>query len=251
MHHAGHALAVVAGAEQDQARTASIHGRLIVPTRSLPESFDVPYRFAPAPGIRTTPLLTRYDQALQASGEAAGALTQIATEIRAANRSLAVNRAAVRVGPGSAAEPVLVTSQRHLLDSVQEAGLHATSAPAPSARAPQQVPAGPVERILLDLDVTSRADLEQAATLDAAADRLILRAANTARPSERRPDPARSAGSAELITRLLVASGDPVPDALQPGACGAVSARRRDLTEQAHRTSIRTSARQAEPEAGG
>lgn len=250
-HHVGHTLAVVADSERDQARTASMHGRLIVPTRSLPESFNIPYRFAPAPGIRTTPLLASYDQALQASEGAVGALRQIATEIRAVNMSPAVNSTAVRVGTASAAEPARVTSEPHPLGSAQASGLHAASAPAPSAQAPQQVPAGPVERILLDLDVTSRADLEQAACLDAAADRLILRAANTARPSERSLDPARSAGTAELITRLLVASGDTLPSALQPGASGAVSARRRDLTEQPHRTSIRPRARQAEPEAGG
>ena len=66
MYQACHSLAVAAEAEQAQARTAAMHGRLIVPTRSLPESFDVPYRLAPGPGIRTAPLLSSYNQALRA-----------------------------------------------------------------------------------------------------------------------------------------------------------------------------------------
>jgi hypothetical protein len=42
-------------------------GRLIVPTRSLPDSFDVPYRFAPAPGTRSAPLLSSYDMPSRSS----------------------------------------------------------------------------------------------------------------------------------------------------------------------------------------
>jgi len=251
LHYAGHAVAVVAEAEQAQARTASIYGRLVTPTRSLPESFDVPYRFAPAPGMRTAPLLSSYDQALQASEEAVEALTQIATEIRVPDRSLAANRAAVRLGLGAAAESVLATNHARSLAGAQAAGTHPVPEPAPVARGPQQLPPGPVERILLDLDVTTQADLERAAALDTAADRLILRAAAMARPSQPNRDLARSAGTAELITRLLVASDGPAPDALQPGASAVVKSRQRELTDQPYRTSIQSSARQAEPEAGG
>jgi hypothetical protein len=235
LHNAGDAVAVVAEADQAQARTASMHGRLVVPTRSLPESFDVPYRFAPAPGIRTAPLLSSYDQALQATEEAVGALTQIATEIRPPIRCAVA--ATPGVDTGSVPEPAHSTGR-------------APSWPAHVPEAPEQVPVGPVERILLDLDVTSQSELEQAAALDLAADRLIVRAAAKARPSQPARDPARSAGTAELITRLLVATESPVPAALQPDPPAAVSSRRRALTEQPRRTSVPTSARQAEAEPG-
>jgi hypothetical protein len=63
-----------------------------------------------------------------------------------------------------------------------------------------------VERTLIELDVTSKPDLEQAAAIDKAADQLILRAAATAPPLQRR-ELRRSVGTAELDGRALVTNG--------------------------------------------
>ena len=112
------------------------------------------------------------------------------------------------------------------------------------------MPPGPVERILLDLDITSADDLKKAAALDTAADQLILRAAATAQTARPGRDPGRSAGTAELITHLVAANGDRVPAALLPvrpagrvpGVDGAAL--------RTHLSAAQMTARQAEPEAG-
>jgi hypothetical protein len=107
-----------------------------------------------------------------------------------------------------------------------------------------------VERILLDLDITSSDDLKKAAAIDTAADQLILRAAATARTTRPGRDPGRSAGTAELITHLVAANGDRVPAALlPPRPAGRVPG----VGSAAPRTSLSAAqmmARQAEPEAG-
>jgi hypothetical protein len=181
-----HTLAVVAEADRALVRTAALHGRLIVPTRSLPDSFDIPYRFAPAPSIRTEPLLSSYYQALHASEQASGGMSQLSADIQAVGRK------------------------------VEHAYQPARSASPDDKPRRQPIPPGPVERILLDLNVTSRADLEQAIAIDAASDQLILRAAASATASASGRDPSRSAGTAELITQLLVNSGGTITAALQP-----------------------------------
>jgi hypothetical protein len=57
VHHACDTLSQLAAADLSQLTIASRAGRLLVPTRTLPESFDVPHPFAPAPGPRADPLL--------------------------------------------------------------------------------------------------------------------------------------------------------------------------------------------------
>jgi len=188
-HHACHTLTQLATADRHQLRLASITGRLIVPTRSLPDRFDIPHRVAPAPASHTEHLLSAYhylhatsDQATQRIAEAAATVrapSQILTTAQNANRPRSPDHQARNRGP----------------------------TPAPTARRPAiPAPPGPVERILLDLDVTSPAMLNRASALDHAADQLILKAAQTHRQNPVR-DPARSAGTAELINHLL-ASGN-------------------------------------------
>jgi len=249
LHQASQTLAVVAEAERTQVRTASLHGRLIVPTRSLPDSFDVPYRFAPAPGIRTGPLLSSYDQALAASEHATGALTRVAAEIHAPVRTARLRPARVP-SVGTVAEADRRAARQHLAAAVQN------SQPAPAAH-PQSVgngleplPPGPVERVLIDLNISSRTDLEQAAALDTAAEQLILRAAASASRAQPGRDLARSAGTAELIAHLLVASDGTIPAALKPTDRTAVAQHSSARNEHAHRHASRPLIRQPEAEAG-
>ena len=187
IHHASHTLAQVAEADRSQARSASMTGRLIVPTRSLPDSFDVPYRFAPAPGTRSAPLLSSYDLALQASKAATDAIAELAADVKAPSQMLTAYRAAIatqawRIGERFAVWPA---------DGATVAGTdreHGTSA-APARRHAQPMPPGPVERILLDLDITSADDLKKAA-----APRYGSRPAHPAR-GRCRPDGAARPGS--------------------------------------------------------
>jgi len=208
-HYVCHALAQVAEADRDNVRSASLTGRLIVPTRSLPDGYDVPYRFAPAPPSSTAPLLSSYDQALQTSTEATAAMAGVAADLQADSRVITTARAAARADPSAwAGAPIREMPMD--LGGAHGRSFHVTS------RDPQPVPPGPVERILIELDVTSKPDLEQAAAIDKAADQLILRAATRAGPVQPDRDLGRSAGSAELIGHLVATNGR-VLSALRPG----------------------------------
>jgi len=247
IHHASHTLTFVGEADRSQARSASMTGRLIVPTRSLPDSFDVPYRFAPAPGTRSAPLLSSYDLAVEASAAATDAIAELAAEVKAPSRMLAAYRAAVGTGLAASAEG---PRSGHTKVSVARAARdHATTA-ARARRHASAMPAGPVERILLDLDITSADELMQAAALDTAADQLILRAATTAQAARPGRDPGRSAGTAELISHLAAASGGRIPEALLPvrpaGRVHGVDG----VARTAHSRAAQVRARQAELEAG-
>lgn len=211
LHYTCHTLTAVADADRAQARLAAMNGRLIVPTRSLPDGFDVPYRFAPAPATRVEPLLFSYDLAADADNEATAAVGQIAADVKAPSRVLTTYRAVLRTKHDAAVSaPGLTTTP----EAVPDARL-ATSASRLADFQTQSLPPGPVERILLDLDVTSRSDLNQAIALDTAADVLILRAAVAARPRSDR-DLSRSAGTAELVSHLFAASKGGLPEALRP-----------------------------------
>ena len=119
-----------------------------------------------------------------------------------------------------------------------------------AAREPEQLPPGPIERILIDLDIHSRTDLDQAAALDIAADQLILRAAASASRAQPDQDLARSAGTAELLTHLLVASDGSIPAALRSSGRGATAQHISQRKEQAHGREHRPPVRQPEAEAG-
>jgi hypothetical protein len=174
-------------------------GRLIVPTRSLPDEYDVPYRFAPAPPSSSDPLQSSYDRALRASEEATAAMARVAAETQADSRVLTTARAATRGDPSAWAGQPLREPSSDLGRNQRRGSLTAT-------RHPQLASPGPVERTLIELDVSSKPDLEQAAAIDKAADQLILRAAATACPSQR-PDLRRSAVTTELVNHGLVTHG--------------------------------------------
>jgi hypothetical protein len=208
VHHSFHTLTEVAEAELNQARTAGTTGRLVVPTRSLPEDFDVPYRFAPAPATQCEPLLSSYQLAHQASREGTDAVAEVAAEIGGPSHILSTLRQVARHGERASA--------RHGLRSATTTGSRDASGSRAGLSSPMPPPPGPVERILLDLNIADRADLDQAAALDIAADQLILRAATNARRPQLVRDPSRSAGTAELITSLFVSADPPPPPTLRP-----------------------------------
>lgn len=64
-------------------RIAVRAGRLYVPTRSLPDGYDVPRRFATAPGPDTFALLCAYDAGIEASTQLAAALGDAAIAAQA------------------------------------------------------------------------------------------------------------------------------------------------------------------------
>jgi hypothetical protein len=193
-HHASHTLASLAALTHDQVRAAAQAGRLIVPSRNLPDAWAIPYLLAPAPPSRATRALDTCRNAAAASTRAADKIAGIAAAIAAPSHVLAAIRTPLR-------------------DAIPAA----PAAPASSPTPPGQLhpPPGPAERILRDLAVTSPGDLAEAAALDQAVDQLILRAA-TASPLAKPPDLNATPATAETITHLLAAHGEQAPAAVQP-----------------------------------
>jgi hypothetical protein len=192
VHQASETLPKIAGADISQIHTAARAGRLLVPTRSLPDTFDVPHPFTPAPGSRVDILLGAYRDASTASTELSTAVAAVAADVRAPSRILTAAREAVQAG---------------FLPEVSRARRRRE----PMA-ASRPVPPGPVERILKDLGVRDPDMLLRASAVDQAGDQMILDAANDrlGRYGGSAPyrDLNKSASAAEVINHLL-ASGDP------------------------------------------
>ena len=84
----------LAKADMDAVEAAGQAGRLYVPTRSLPEDYDVPRPFATAPVSRCQVLHEAYRVALDASVQAARALDELSIAAGAPSKALALARAA-------------------------------------------------------------------------------------------------------------------------------------------------------------
>jgi len=67
VHQATETLTQIASADHEQIQAAAQARRLLVPTRSLPDRFDIPHPFAPAPPDRIETLLVAYHNARVAS----------------------------------------------------------------------------------------------------------------------------------------------------------------------------------------
>jgi hypothetical protein len=193
VHQASETMIHIAAADHSQISAAAEAGRLLVPTRSLPDRFDIPHPFAPAPRDRVNALLDAYDNAGTASAQAAAAVTPVAADVRAPSHILTLARAAIK-GDGE----LLANGEREPTQHGPESH-HAQGLP------------GPVERILQDLGVTSSATLTRASAIDQIAEQLILGAADSIQPGQAGFEGVglgRSTGSAELINHML-ASGRP------------------------------------------
>jgi hypothetical protein len=79
VHQGSETLTRIAAADNSQISAAAEAGRLLVPTRSLPDRFDIPHSFATAPRDRVRALLDAYQDAGTASDQATGAVATVAT----------------------------------------------------------------------------------------------------------------------------------------------------------------------------
>lgn len=193
VHQATETLTQIARADHSQIRAAADAGRLLVPTRSLPDRFDIPHPFAPAPRDRVNGLLGAYDEAGSASAQVTAHVAAIAADARAPSHILTVARAAIRGDSG-----FLANSERE------------PAQPEPEPHEAQDLP-GPVERILHDLGVTSPVMLTRASAIDQLGEQLILGAVDRIEPGQAGLEAvslSRSTGYAELINHML-ASGRP------------------------------------------
>jgi hypothetical protein len=193
VHQASQTLTQIAAADHSQIAAAAWAGRLLVPTRSLPDRFDIPHPFAPAPRDRINALLDAYDHASTTSARTAAKVAAIAADIRAPSYILTLARTATRCDSDLTANNERESAQ-----------------PGPESHYAQGSP-GPVERILQDLGVTSPAMLARASAIDQLGEQLILGAADAIEPGQAGLEAvglSRSTGSAELINHLL-SSGRP------------------------------------------
>jgi hypothetical protein len=180
-HHACDAVTSLAYAERERIRTAASAGRLLVPTRSLPDTMDVPRPFAPALRGHIDALLGLYQDTAAAAAEASARAGEAAAIIRAPSHVLTAARAAA--GPG------------------RDASASRPRQPGPAIAGQPRERAGAVQNALHELGVTSPVLLQRAADIDRASEQLIIEAAGHRGMHQAPPGPAtpdRSAGSPAL-----------------------------------------------------
>jgi hypothetical protein len=163
VHQATDAFAYLAAADATAVTRTDQAGRLYVPTRTLPDSYNVPRRYATTPLQRTGPLLEAYTTAAQASAQATTALAGLARTIGAPSATLALARAACtpHQPPGPS----------------QPASAAVTGQPPTRTATP-----GPVEQAIQQLHLNDPALLLRAAAIDQAARQLLAQAEQTAPP---------------------------------------------------------------------
>jgi hypothetical protein len=188
VHQASDAVACLAVADAIAVTATDRAGRLYVRTRTLPEGYDVPRRYATAPRQRTWPLLDAHTTTAQASAHAAAELADLAIAADAPSSTLALARAAC-----AAPRP--------------PAPGHSQLAAAVVADGPltQTVTPGPIERAVQQLRLDDPAMLLRAAAIDQAARHLLAQAGQaSAQPSQHTADspaPQQPGDAARLAAR--------------------------------------------------
>ena len=194
VHQSVDALARLAKADMDAVEAADQAGRLYVPTRLLPEDYDVPRPFATAPVSRCQVLHEAYRAALDASVQAARALDELSVTAGTPSKMLALARAAASAQsrrPGSQPRP----------DDGIPGGPQPADIPFTHSRASTGRP-GPVEQAIRERHISDPVMLLRAAAIDNAARQLIAQAQD-ATPVSSSPDTPtsrrRAAGSAAQL----------------------------------------------------
>jgi hypothetical protein len=156
VHHAADAVTRIAIEDRQAVRTAAGGRRLCIPTRLLPDRYDIPQPYAPAPRHQTDALFATYAAAVDASTRATAILDNLAVAIDAPSSVLAAARAA----PTS-------QHQRDAHSGRQQQPIH------PSDTQPQP---GHLEQMLRNLKISEPALLLRAAAIDEAASELTMEA---------------------------------------------------------------------------
>jgi len=104
-HHACDAVTSLAYAQRERIRTAASAGRLLVPTRSLPATMDIPRPFAPALPDHVYALLRLCQGTAESAAEAATQAGEAAAAARAPSHLLTAARAAAHAGRDPSTSP--------------------------------------------------------------------------------------------------------------------------------------------------
>jgi len=215
VHHAIDAINHIAACDTDAVRDAISAGRLYLPTRLLPEHYDIPSPYAPAPSALAAELAGCYETAATAARRAAVALDELAVTARSPSSTLALARL-------SAGSPV--TAPQPPDDDGRQTP--AQAAPQPGVPQPR---AGQVEDILHGLNITEPGMLLRAAAIDEATHDLLANATVSSRnrdsinqPPQRKPrtpDQAPRAAAKDVIH----AGADTRQHAIPAGSAGSLN----------------------------
>ena len=168
IHHAADTLAAMADTDLRAVQQARSADRLYMPTRKLPDYYNVPYRHWKAPATNTDALLDAYQAASAASSRAATDLDALAITMNAPSRILAAARAATTSTPRACTPPTAYT--RRIEPATEPASQPDLAAPAPP---------GPVEQAIRNLGTADFIMLLRARALDKAARQLLTEAQNS------------------------------------------------------------------------
>ena len=188
-HHACDAITSLAYTERERIRTAASAYRLLVPTRSLPATMDIPRPYAPALRDHVYTLLSLCQDAAAAAAEASAEVGEAAAAIRAPSYVLTTARAAAnanrdtspsppRPDPG---DPALALQPRELT--------------------------GAAQNTLHGLGITSPRLLQRAADIDHATEQLILDAAEQRGLQHNPPTPITPASTPALTHSSYAPTG--------------------------------------------
>jgi len=161
VHHAIDAIGYVATCDIEAVCDAASGRRLYLPTRLLPENYDIPCLYAPVPPTLAADLLRCYDTAASVSLRAAIILDDLAVAIDAPSSMLAAARTPAPPASRSNAASNNNAHQR-----------------APTARLARSAQPGPgnIEQSLRSVQITEPGMLLRAAAIDAAARDLVATA---------------------------------------------------------------------------
>jgi hypothetical protein len=157
VHHATGAISRADTTDHQAVRTTAGQGRLYLPTRLMPDGYDIPHRYTRAPGPRTDALLAMYVTATSVSALVTEVLDDLAAAIDAPSTLLGAHRNFENPQPGT---------RRH------EGNRRAERAAEPGA--PPQ--AAQIERVLHSLQITEPAMLLRAVAIDQADSDLLAEA---------------------------------------------------------------------------
>jgi hypothetical protein len=212
VHHAADAISRISYADHQAVHDAAASNRLYVPTRVLPENYDIPHPYAPAPRARSGALLDAYHAAIDATIRSTAALDDLAAAVDAPSSLLTAARRA---------SATVQHDQRRQHDQ-QQAAQPTVVTPVP----------GRTEQALRKLRIRDPALLLRAAVIDQAASDLVTEAAAKAHsrdivtgpPSRLSPGARQPAGlPARVASQDTSRAGQPVkyPSAIaravQPG----------------------------------
>lgn len=173
VHETSEALNSLAASNLQQARLAIDGRRLLVPTRSLPERYDVPMRFTAAPKPYEVSLIACCQDTVRAAARATESSAEIAGIVGASSKTLAAARSAAHDGP-EVARPHRTT------------GKTVTTA--------HEIVPGPVESKLRSMGITNARSLWRASAVDQSAQQVVRDAmAGLADRREADPPPSRGA----------------------------------------------------------